>query len=181
MTSSNVTDSCLPNPSRFFKSCFRLYRILTWAAVRKITKLFTECFVSKTVVQRANVNESYALVCRLLHLNDKERDNWRKEWNNGVTPNGPGRQFPVNYKPKQNKIYHWKSERLNPRGEFPLTALVRCVDFITKITSALAVCTYRNVDNKLREGWYPYSGLVWWLDMSHSCTLVHFLYRENAI
>ena len=111
MTSSNVTDSCLPNPSRFFKSCFRLYRILTWAAVRKITKLFTECFVSKTVVQRANLNQSYVLVCRLLYLNDKEREHWRKEWNYRVTPSGRGRKCQerdfrqLQTKAKQNIVF----------------------------------------------------------------------------
>lgn len=184
MTSSNVTDSCLLTPSRFFISCFRLYRILTWAAVRKI-KLFAECFVSKTVVQRPNLNESYILACRLLYLNDKERDNWRKEWNFRILSSGRGWKCQApDFRPitKQSKTrYHGKSARLNPREEFPLTSLVLCEDLINQITPALAVCTYRSVDNKPREGWYPYSGLVWWLDISHSCTLVHFLYRENAI
>lgn len=110
MTSSNVTDSYLLTPSRFFISCFRLYRILTWAAVRKI-KLFAECFVSKTVVQRPNLNESYILACRLLYLNDKERDNWRKEWNFRILSSSrmkvPGAGFSPNYKTKQNKI-PWK-------------------------------------------------------------------------
>ena len=34
-TCSKVTDSCLLKPSLFFTSCFRLYKIRTWAAARQ--------------------------------------------------------------------------------------------------------------------------------------------------